>query len=76
MEAEGTESRALMVAASTLKMTAPPALGTLLQILFLPRTGTYTHAIRRAHMAWVIRLHIRLHSELTAPDTHVHRRSF
>ncbi len=30
---------AVVVAASTLKMTAPPALGTLLQIMFLPRTG-------------------------------------
>jgi hypothetical protein len=33
------EARAVAVAASTLKMTAPPALGTLLQIMFLPRTG-------------------------------------
>ena len=36
---EKTEQRAAAAVASTLKMTVPPALGTLLQILFLPRTG-------------------------------------
>jgi hypothetical protein len=36
---ENTEQGAAAVVASTLKMTVPPALGTLLQILFLPRTG-------------------------------------
>jgi hypothetical protein len=39
MASERTDTRATAAAASTLKMTAPPALGTLLQIVFLPRTG-------------------------------------
>lgn len=39
MAEQREEVRAVAVVASTLKMTAPPALGTLLQIMFLPRTG-------------------------------------